>query len=154
MGTRPCNPHPTRVTFAGGTPFCSTLKKKLFNTFATLLALVGMLIGMALFSTSKLHDTVKWNTHPYQEPASSEKMLLLDKPVGHHKQFVEVPLENVIQEFAAAKDKAESDLLAVRSPALESTSTTTPCTLGFGGMALCLLATLLGFLLARRIFGR
>ncbi len=213
-----------------------TLKKKLVATFAAILALAGVLIGVALMSTGKLLETVKWNTHTYQVMAQSEQMLLsmvnietglrgfvasgdekfleplkqgqqdfgahfdkarsltsdnaaqqarLEKMMGQHKQFMEVagtlmalrrdasagkvPVENVFKEFAAAKDKAamdafragiaefakaESDLLVIRSQALDSMASTTTYTLSLGGFALCVVAGLLGFLLARSIFAQ
>ena len=213
-----------------------TLKKRLFATFATILAVAVVLIGVALLSTGKLLETVKWNTHTYRVLGESEKMLLsmvnietglrgflasadekfldplkqgqqdfgahfekaktltsdnaeqqrrLEKLMGHHQQFMQVAgalmtlrrdatagkvqQEAVTKEFAAAKDKAamdafragiaefakaESDLLDVRSAALESTASTTTFTLAFGGLALCGLSGVLGLLLARSVFAQ
>jgi methyl-accepting chemotaxis protein len=80
-----------------------------------------------------------------------------------------VPLETVTKEFAAAKDKAamdafragiaefakaESDLLVVRTREMESTASTATYTLALGGLALCAVAGMLGFLLARSIFSQ
>jgi methyl-accepting chemotaxis protein len=213
-----------------------TLKKKLFLTFVAILAVAGVLIGVALVNTSKLLETVNWNTHTYKVLTESEKMLLsmvnietglrgfvasgddkfldpfkqgqqdfgthfdqaksltsdnpvqqgrLDKMMANHKQFMEVagaltalrrdatagkvPVENLLKEFGAAKDKAamdafrsgiaefakaESDLLVVRSRALESTASMTTYTLALGGIGLCLVAGVLGFVLARNIFAQ
>jgi len=213
-----------------------TLKKKLFLTFAAVLAIAGLLISVALVNTSKLLDTVHWNTHTYDVLTESEKMLVnmvnietglrgfvasgderflepfkqgqqdfalhfdkaksltsdnasqqgrLEKMMGNHKQFMEVanallalrrdvtagkaPLENLQKEFGAAKDKAamdafrggiaefakaESDLLETRSKALASTASMTNYTLALGGVGLCLVTGLLGFVLARSIFAQ
>ncbi len=109
----------------------------------------------------------------------------LDKMMANHKQFMEVataltalrrdatagkvPVEALLKEFGAAKDKAamdafragvaefsdaESALLGVRSQALESTASMTTYTLALGGLSLCLVAGLLGFVLARSIFAQ
>ena len=53
-----------------------TLKKKLFATFASLLAVAGLLITIALVNTQRLLDTVKWNNHTYEVLTESEKLLL------------------------------------------------------------------------------
>nr|WP_304622829.1 methyl-accepting chemotaxis protein [Pelomonas sp. P8] len=53
-----------------------TLKKKLFATFVSLLAVAGLLITIALVNTHRLLDTVKWNTHTYEVLTESEKLLL------------------------------------------------------------------------------
>ncbi|WP_460505716.1 methyl-accepting chemotaxis protein, partial [Hydrogenophaga soli] len=109
----------------------------------------------------------------------------LDKMMGNHKQFMDVagalvalrrevtagkvPLEDLLKEFGAAKDKAamdafragvaefekaESALLGSRSKALDSTASTTTNTLMFGGIGLFVLAGGLGFLLARSILAQ
>jgi methyl-accepting chemotaxis protein len=77
------------------------------------------------------------------------------------------PLEGLLKEFAAGKDKAamdafragnsefskaESELLDSRSAALAATASMTTSTLVFGGIGLCLMAAGLGFALARSIF--
>jgi methyl-accepting chemotaxis protein len=211
-----------------------TLKKKLFGTFATVLAAVGVLIAVALLNTSKLLDALTWNTHTYQVLSESERMLLsmvnietglrgfvasgderfleplklgqqefgnafekarsltsdnaaqqerLSRLMGHHRQFMDVagalmsmrrevtagkvPLDQLTREFASAKDKAamdafragvaefskvESDLLATRSKAVESTAAATTATLALGGLALAAVAVTMGLLLARSIF--
>ena len=211
-----------------------TLKKKLVLTFAAILVFAGVLLGVALANTSKLLETVKWNTHTYQVLTASEKMLLsmvnietglrgfvasgdekflapfkqgqqdfgthfdkaksltsdnaaqqgrLDKMMANHKQFMDVataltalrrdvtagkaPMESLLSEFGAAKDKAamdafrggiadfsgaESALLGIRSEALASTGSTTFSTLVLGGIALCVVTGLLGLALARSVF--
>ncbi|WP_304622810.1 methyl-accepting chemotaxis protein [Roseateles cellulosilyticus] len=53
-----------------------TLKKKLFATFACLLAVAGLLIAIALVNTHRLLDTVKWNNHTYEVLSESETLLL------------------------------------------------------------------------------
>ena len=53
-----------------------TLKRKLFMTFAVVLTLISVLIGISMASTSKLLDTVKWNTHTYRVLQESQLMLL------------------------------------------------------------------------------
>ena len=213
-----------------------TLKKKLVLTFAAILAFAGVLIGVALVNTSKLLETVRWNTHTHEVLTESEQLLLsmvnietglrgfvasgddkfleplkqgekdfkahfeqarsltsdnpaqqgrLDKMAEHHKQFMavatalmalrsdatagKVPVEELLKEFGAAKDKAamdafragiaefskaESDLLVTRSQALDSTASMTTSTLAFGGLGLCLVAGLLGVALARSIFSQ
>jgi methyl-accepting chemotaxis protein len=109
----------------------------------------------------------------------------LDKLMANHKQFLEVasalaalrrdvtagktPLDDLLKEFGAAKDKAamdafrqgiaefskvESDLLASRSDALSSTASMTNYTLTLGGLALCLVTGLIGMLLARSVFAQ
>ncbi len=210
-----------------------TLKKRLVCTFASVLALAGVLISVALVNTGKLLETVKWNNHTYEVLTESEKMLLsmvnietglrgfvasgdeaflapfkqgqqdfgvhfdkaksltsdnpaqqgrLDKMKEEHQRFMAVanvltamrrevtagksPLDGLLKEFGAAKDKAamdafrsgiaefakaESDLLSIRSEALASTASTTNYTLTFGGLALCLLTGGLGFALARSV---
>jgi methyl-accepting chemotaxis protein len=53
-----------------------TLKKKLVVTFAAILALAGVLFGVALVNTGRLMDTVKWNVHTYGVLQESDRMLL------------------------------------------------------------------------------
>lgn len=53
-----------------------TLKKKLALTFAAILVITGVLLGVALVNTSKFLETVRWNTHTYEVLKESEKMLL------------------------------------------------------------------------------
>jgi methyl-accepting chemotaxis protein len=53
-----------------------TLKKRLTLTFATILALTGLLIGIALINNGKLRETVNWNTHTYKVLAEADSMLL------------------------------------------------------------------------------
>lgn len=53
-----------------------TLKKKLFLTFATIVVLASTLIGIAVVSTAKLLDAVKWNSHTYAVLDQSQGMLL------------------------------------------------------------------------------
>ena len=53
-----------------------TLKKKLVLTFAAILAFAGVLIGVALVNTSKLLETVRWNTHTHEVLTESEQLLL------------------------------------------------------------------------------
>jgi methyl-accepting chemotaxis protein len=53
-----------------------TLKKRLTLTFATILALTGLLIGIALLNNGKLRETVNWNTHTYKVLAEADSMLL------------------------------------------------------------------------------
>jgi methyl-accepting chemotaxis protein len=53
-----------------------TLKQRLVATFATILAIVGLLIGLALVNTGKLHETANWNTHTYRVLQESDGMLL------------------------------------------------------------------------------
>jgi methyl-accepting chemotaxis protein len=48
-----------------------TLKQRLTLTFAAILALTSLLIGVALFNNSKLRDTVNWNAHTYRVLAES-----------------------------------------------------------------------------------
>ncbi|MBL8304477.1 MAG: CHASE3 domain-containing protein [Ideonella sp.] len=109
----------------------------------------------------------------------------LDKLLVEHQRFMEVvnalvamrrsvtagneTLNNLMQEFGAAKDKAamdafragiaefskaESDLLDARTRALDATATTTKYTLILGGIGLCLLTAGLGAALARNILGQ
>ncbi|ALV07867.1 methyl-accepting chemotaxis protein [Roseateles depolymerans] len=53
-----------------------TLKKKLVATFATVLALAGLLIAIALTNTNRLLETVRWNTHTYEVLSEADKLLL------------------------------------------------------------------------------
>ena len=53
-----------------------TLKKRLTLTFATILALTGLLIGIALLNNGKLRETANWNTHTYKVLAKADSMLL------------------------------------------------------------------------------
>jgi methyl-accepting chemotaxis protein len=109
----------------------------------------------------------------------------LDKLMANQQQFMEVatalaalrrdvtagkaPVENLLKEFSAAKDKAamdsfrsgktefskaESDLLVARSADLASTASMTNYTLVIGGIGLCLVAAGLGFALARSVFSQ
>ena len=211
-----------------------TLKKRLTLTFATILALTGILFGIALLNNGKLRETVNWNTHTYQVLAQSNSMLLnmvnietglrgfvagsdekflepfkmgeqafvaafkeaksltsdnptqqsrLDKLMANHQQFMQVAnalvamrrdvtaskssLDDLLREFGAGKDKAamdafragiaefakaEEDLLAGRTAALDSTMSATTYTLLFGGMGLFALAGVLGLVLTRSVF--
>ncbi len=211
-----------------------TLKKRLTLTFAAILALTSLLIGVALFNNGKLRDDVNWNTHTYKVLAESNKMLLnmvnietglrgfvaganekflepfnmgqqefsaafnaaksltsdnpaqqgrLEKMMANHTQFMavanalvtlrrdvtagKVPLDDLLREFSAGKDKAamdafrggvaefakaEEDLLVTRSAAVESTMSSTNYTLALGGLALFALAAVLGLTLTRSIF--
>jgi methyl-accepting chemotaxis protein len=213
-----------------------TLKKKLFLTFAAIVVLASTLIGIAVVSTMKLIDAVKWNNHTYAVLDQSQGMLLnmvnietglrgfvaggddkflepftqgekafgeffdrarfltsdnaaqqarLDTLMTHHKAFMQVAnnliqmrrdatagrvtFEDMTREFSAGKDKAamdafraevakfseaESALLVERSAALESTASFTTTTLEVGGVALLVLASLLGFALARSILSQ
>ncbi len=107
----------------------------------------------------------------------------LEKMMANHTQFMavanalltlrrdvtagKVPLDNLLREFSAGKDKAamdafrggiaefaqaEEELLVVRSAALESTMSSTTYTLVLGGVALFALAAVLGLTLTRSIF--
>jgi methyl-accepting chemotaxis protein len=53
-----------------------TLKRRLTMTFVGILLLANALIGVALFNTGKLRDTVGWNTHTYKVLAQADAMLL------------------------------------------------------------------------------
>ena len=53
-----------------------TLKKRLTLTFAAILLLAGLLIGLALVNSLRLRDTVAWNTHTHKVLATSQAMLL------------------------------------------------------------------------------
>ena len=53
-----------------------TLKKRMTLTFAAILLLAGLLIGVALVNGTKLRDTVAWNTHTHKVLATSQAMLL------------------------------------------------------------------------------
>lgn len=211
-----------------------TLKRRLTLTFSSLLLLAVALIGVALFNTDRLRDTVIWNTHTYKVLKEAERMLLnmvnietglrgfvaagderflepfklgvenfgrafreaksltSDNPRqqerlvrlrAHHEQFMavadalvamrrgvtagQVPLDAMLREFSAGKDKAamdafrsgiaefskeESELLVVRASALESTMTFNTYTLLLGGIALFVLTGLLGVTLTRSVF--
>ncbi len=93
-----------------------TLKKKLFATFASLLAVAGVLIGIALVSTHRLLDNVKWNTHTYEVLAESEKLLLsmlnietgLRGFVASGKDHFLEPFNKGKQDFASHFAKAKS----------------------------------------------
>jgi methyl-accepting chemotaxis protein len=107
----------------------------------------------------------------------------LERLMAHHRQFMEVanglatqrrevtagktPLENLLRDFSAGKDKAamdsfragvaefakeESNLLAARSAAMDSTMSATTYTLIFGGLALFALTALAGLALTRSVF--
>jgi len=109
----------------------------------------------------------------------------LDKLMSQHQQFMGVanalatlrrdvsagkaPLDSLLREFAAGKDKAamdafragktefssaESGLLESRSAALDATASMTTYALVFGGIGLCLLAAGMGFALARSVLGQ
>ena len=93
-----------------------TLKKKLVATFAAILALAGVLIGVALVNTSRLLETVGWNTHTYQVLAESERMLLnmVNIETGLRgfvasgdEKFLD-PLKQGREKFAEHFDKAKS----------------------------------------------
>nr|WP_315429923.1 methyl-accepting chemotaxis protein [uncultured Albidiferax sp.] len=93
-----------------------TLKKKLAFTFVAVLAFAGVLIGLALFNTGKLIETVKWNTHTYQVLSESDKMLLSMVNIetglrgfvaSGDEKFLE-PLKQGLQDFNAHFDKAKS----------------------------------------------
>lgn len=93
-----------------------TLKKKLVITFASILALAGTLIGLALRSTTNLMETVKWNTHTYQVMTESEKLLLSMVNIetglrgyvaSGDERFLE-PLKQGQQDFAVHFDKAKT----------------------------------------------
>ena len=199
-----------------------TLKKRLTMTFAAILLLAGMLIGVALTNNAKLRDTLTWNTHTHKVLSESDSMLLnmvnietglrgfvagghekflepfnageqafgvafdkakaltadnpaqqgrLDKVQANHRQFMavantlvtlrrdatagKVTQDDLLREFGAGKDKAamdafragiaafakeESDLLVLRSAALDSTMSATTYTLLLGGMGIGFLA--------------
>ena len=210
-----------------------TLKKRLVLTFIAILAVAGMLIVLALVSTTQLIDRAKWNAHTYAVLQESDGMLLnmvnietglrgfvaggsenflepfhqgrkdfavhwakakeltsdnpaqqgrLDTMKNHETQFLAVAdalvamrrdvtagktaLDALLQEFSVGKDKAamdafrsakaefskaESDLLAERSAAMEAMASTTTTLLWLGGIGLCLGTALLGFMLGRSV---
>lgn len=109
----------------------------------------------------------------------------LDALMVNHKEFVVVanalsdlrrevtaghaPIERLLTEFSAGKDKAamdtfragiaelakaESALLVVRSESLASIGAISTYTLTLGGIALCVLTGVLGFALTRNLFGQ
>ena len=53
-----------------------TLKRRLALTFTVLLAMSGILIGVALLNTAKLKKTVHWNNHARKVLAQADSMLL------------------------------------------------------------------------------
>jgi methyl-accepting chemotaxis protein len=93
-----------------------TLKRRLVITFTTILAIAGLLIGLALFNIGRLRDTVNWNTHTYQVLQESEKMLLnmVNIETGLRgfvasgdEKFLE-PFKQGLHDFGAAFEKARS----------------------------------------------
>jgi len=72
-----------------------TLSKRLTLTFAAILALTSLLIGVALHNNGKLRETVHWNTHTYKVLAES-KLMLLNM----------VNIETGLRGFVAGKDEA------------------------------------------------
>ncbi|OYY62460.1 MAG: chemotaxis protein [Burkholderiales bacterium 28-67-8] len=93
-----------------------TLKKRLTLTFAAILALTSVLMGVALLNNGKLRDTVKWNTHTYQVLAESNSMLLNMVNIetgmrgfvaGGNENFLE-PFTKGSQGFGVAFEKAKS----------------------------------------------
>ena len=93
-----------------------TLKKRLTLTFATILALTGLLIGIALANNGKLRETVTWNTHTYQVLAQSSSMLLNMVNIetglrgfvaGSDEKFLE-PFKAGEQAFALALKEAKA----------------------------------------------
>ena len=93
-----------------------TLKKRLALTFAAILALTSMLMGIALLNNSKLRSTMKWNTHTYEVLAESNRMLLNMVNIetgmrgfvaGGDEKFLE-PFTGGKQAFAIAFDRATS----------------------------------------------
>jgi methyl-accepting chemotaxis protein len=210
-----------------------TLKKRLALTFSTLLAVAGVLIGVALVNTGRLLETVSWNTHTYQVLREAEKALLsmvnietgmrgfvasgnerflepfiqgqqdfdshfikaksltsdnptqqarLEKMRDSHDRFMTVAhalvamrkdvtagktsQDELLREFGTERDKAamdafrsgiaefqkaESELLDIRSDMLDATASMTYGTLMIGGIALCLLTGGLGFIVGRSV---
>ncbi len=101
------------------------------------------------------------NHHEFMAVANNLVTLRRDVTAG------KVPLDNLLREFSAGKDKAamdafrsgvaefakvEEELLVTRSAALESTMSSTNYTLALGGLALFALAVVLGLTLTRSIF--
>ena len=93
-----------------------TLKKRLTLTFAAILALTSVLMGVALLNNGKLRDTVNWNTHTYQVLAESNSMLLNMVNIetgmrgfvaGGNENFLE-PFTKGSQAFGVAFEKAKS----------------------------------------------
>ena len=93
-----------------------TLKKRLTLTFAAILALASAVMGVALFNTAKLRETVDWNSHTYRVLAESNSMLLNMVNIetglrgfvaGGDEKFLE-PFKAGQQAFGAAFDKAKS----------------------------------------------
>jgi methyl-accepting chemotaxis protein len=93
-----------------------TLKKRLTLTFAAILALTCVLMGVALLNNGKLRDTVNWNTHTYQVLAESNSMLLNMVNIetgmrgfvaGGNENFLE-PFTKGSQTFGVAFEKAKS----------------------------------------------
>ncbi len=91
-----------------------TLKKRLTLTFAAILLLASVLIGVALVNTSKLRDAVGWNTHTYQVLSEADRMLLNMVNIetglrgfvaGGDEKFLE-PYTMGQQAFTSAYDKA------------------------------------------------
>jgi methyl-accepting chemotaxis protein len=108
-------------------------------------------------------DKMMANHKQFMEVAGALTALRRDASAG------KVPVEDLLKEFGTAKDKAamdafragiadfakaESELLEVRSKALESTASMTTYTLALGGIGLCLVTALLGFVLARSVFAQ
>jgi methyl-accepting chemotaxis protein len=213
-----------------------TLKRKLVLTFATILVVAGALIGVALVNTSRLIETVRWNTHTYEVMSGAEQLQLgmvniqtglrgflasgedrfldpfrlgqqtfatqfeelksltadnpvqrerLDKMLAQHKAFMDIAnalaalrrdvnagretMDKLLQEFGAARDKATMDafrvsiaefekaeaaLLDKRAEQLAATASITNYTLAIGGAALCVVAAVLGIVLARSVFAQ
>ena len=93
-----------------------TLKKKLFLTFAAVLAIAGLLIGVALVNTGKLLETVRWNTHTHEVLTESQKLLLSMVNIetglrgfvaGGDEKFLE-PFKQGKQDFAEHHAKAKT----------------------------------------------
>ena len=93
-----------------------TLKRRLTLTFAAILALTSVLMGVALLNNGKLRDTVNWNTHTYQVLAESNSMLLNMVNIetgmrgfvaGGNENFLD-PFTKGSQAFGVAFEKAKS----------------------------------------------
>ena len=108
-------------------------------------------------------DNMMANHKQFMEVANGLAAMRRDVTAG------KTPPDSLLKEFGAAKDKAamdafrggiaefakaESDLLDIRSQALASTASTTNYTLVLGGVGLCLVTGLLGFVLARSVFNQ
>ncbi|GCL60946.1 methyl-accepting chemotaxis protein [Pseudaquabacterium pictum] len=93
-----------------------TLKKKLVLTFAAVLTIAGLLMGLALVNTGKLLETVRWNTHTHKVLTESEKLLLSMVNIetglrgfvaSGDERFLE-PFKQGRQDFSAHFDKAKT----------------------------------------------